>query len=205
MDDGARVHLRLAAAVIPRRGRDEGDDEAVSTISEAISTFFERHDWPVDHFDDVEGELGGDSDTSPDRVSIASVTGEHGSWPLVVAIVGIEAQYLVVHSIVPVVAPPGERGGVLELLARMNDGLVDGCFELNFDDGTVRLRSAIPLRSLALLDVETLTNLVGDVVTSNVSTADRFIPALKAVIDNGLAPGIALAAIQAGLDPTTMT
>jgi len=179
----------------------------VSTISEAISTFFARHDWPVDHFDDVDGELGelgGESDTSPDRVSITSVKGANGTWPLVVAIVGFEKQYLVVHSIVPPVAPHGDEVRVLELLARMNDGLVDGCFELNFDDGTIRLRSAVPLRSLALLDVETLTNLVGDVVTSNVSVADRFIPALEAVIDNAVAPAIAVAAAEAGLDPTTM-
>ena len=176
----------------------------MSAISEAISAFFERHEWPVDHFDDVDGELGVESDTSPDRVSITSVNGDNGTWPLVVAIVGVEAPYLVVHSIVPPVAPHGDEVRVLELLARMNDGLVDGCFELNFDDGTIRLRSAIPLRSLALLDVETLTNLVGDVVTANVATADRFIPALEAVIDGGLAPAIAVAAVEAGLDPTAM-
>jgi len=176
----------------------------VSPISDAISAFFERHAWPVDHFDDVAGELGGEADTAPDRVSITSFKGDHGTWPLVVAIVGVEAPYLVVHSIVPPVAPNGDEVSVLELLARMNDGLVDGCFELNFDDGTIRLRSAIPLRALALLDVETLTNLVGNVVTSNVATADRFIPALEAVIDHGVAPAIAVAAVEAGLDPTTM-
>jgi len=176
----------------------------VSPISEAVSAFFERHAWPVDHFDDVAGELGGEADTAPDRVSITSFKGDHGTWPLVVAIVGVEAPYLVVHSIVPPVAPNGDEVSVLELLARMNDGLVDGCFELNFDDGTIRLRSAIPLRALALLDVETLTNLVGNVVTSNVATADRFIPALEAVIDHGVAPAIAVAAVEAGLDPTTM-
>lgn len=176
----------------------------MSTISEAISAFFARHDWPVDHFDDVAGELGGEADTAPDRVSITSVKGDHGTWPLVVAIVGVEAPYLVVHSIVPPIAPHGDEVSVLELLARMNDGLVDGCFELNFDDGTIRLRSAVPLQSLALLDVETLTNLVGNIVTSNVATADRFIPALEAVIDDGLAPAIAVAGVQAGLDPTSM-
>lgn len=176
----------------------------MSPISDAISAFFERHAWPVDHFDDVAGELGGEADTAPDRVSITSFKGDHGTWPLVVAIVGVEAPYLVVHSIVPPVAPNGDEVSVLELLARMNDGLVDGCFELNFDDGTIRLRSAIPLRALALLDVETLTNLVGNVVTSNLTTADRFIPALEAVIDHGVAPAIAVAAVEAGLDPTTM-
>lgn len=175
----------------------------MSPVSEAIAAFFERHNWPVDHFDDVAGELGGESDTAPDRVSITSFKGDNGTWPLVVAIVGVEVPYLVVHSIVPPVAPMGDEVSVLELLARMNDGLVDGCFELNFDDGTIRLRSSVPLRSLGLLDVETLTNLVGNLVTSNVATADRFIPALNAVIDHAVAPAIAVAAVEAGLDPTS--
>ena len=176
----------------------------MSPIAEAIAAFFARHDWPVDHFDDVAGELGGEADTAPDRVSITSFKGDHGTWPLVVAIVGDEVPYLVVHSIVPPVAPLGDEVAVLEVLTRMNDGLVDGCFELNFDDGTIRMRSSVPLLSLVLVDVETLTNLVGNLVTSNVATADRFIPALVAVIDHGVAPAIAVAAAEMGLDPTSM-
>ncbi len=168
----------------------------MSGIADAIAAFFARHDWPVDHLDD-------DSpyDLAADRVSITSVNGQHGTWPLVVSVVGIDLSYLVVHSIVPPIAPAGDEVAVLELLTRMNDGLVDGCFELNFDDGTIRLRSAVPLRSLTLLDTETLTNFVGDVITANITTADRFIPALEAVIDRGMAPAIAVAMVEAGLDP----
>jgi hypothetical protein len=173
----------------------------VSAILQAVAAFFERHDWPVDHFDDDDGALGTDTDTGPDRVTITSVSGQHGTWPLVVAVVGVDLSHLVVHSIVPPVAPAGDEVAVLELLTRMNDGLVDGCFELDFDDGTIRLRSSVPLRSLAALDVLTLTNLVGEVVTANAATADRFIPALEAVIDHAVAPAIAVASVEAGLDP----
>jgi hypothetical protein len=174
----------------------------MSAIAEAVAAFFERHEWPVDHLDtDTDSSLADDSGLGPERVSITSVHGEHGTWPLLVAIVGEERAYLVVQSIVPPEAPAGDEVAVLELLTRMNDGLVDGCFELNFDDGTIRLRSAIPLRSLGALDVETLTNLVGDLITGNVTTADRFIPALEAVIDHGLAPAIAVASVEAGIDP----
>jgi len=168
----------------------------MSAIADAIAAFFERYDWPVDHLDD-----DGDPELGPERVSVTSVKGEHGTWPLLVAVVGEELAYLVVQSIVPPEAPTGDEVAVLELLTRMNDGLVDGCFELNFDDGTIRLRSSIPLHSLGALDVETLTNLVGDLVTGNVTTADRFIPAMEAVIDFGLPPAIAVASVEAGLDP----
>lgn len=173
----------------------------MSAIAEAVAAFFERHDWPVDHLDADDSDNADDSGLGPERVSITSVKGEHGTWPLLVAIVGEELSYLVVQSVVPPEAPNGDEVAVLELLTRMNDGLVDGCFELNFDDGTIRLRSAVPLHSLGALDVETLTNLVGDLVTGNVTTADRFIPALEAVIDHGVAPAIAVACVEAGLDP----
>ncbi len=172
------------------------------TIVAAIAAFFERHDWPIDHFGEDDGALGAAVDTAADRVTITSVKGQHGTWPLVVSVVGADLSYLVVHSIVPPVAPFGDEVSVLELLTRMNDGLVDGCFELNFDDGTIRFRSAVPIRSLAMLDTDTLTNFVGDVITANVTTADRFIPALEAVIDHGMAPTIAVAKVEAGLDPT---
>ena len=101
----------------------------MSAIAEAVAAFFERHDWPVDHLDADDSDNADDSGLGPERVSITSVKGEHGTWPLLVAIVGEELSYLVVQSVVPPEAPNGDEVAVLELLTRMNDGLVDGCFE----------------------------------------------------------------------------
>lgn len=159
-------------------------------VAAAIVTYFERNDWPVDHIDD--DDLVG--------LSITSINGEHGTWPLVVGVIG-DPGYLVVQSIVPPVAPQGDEVSVLELLTRINDGLVAGCFELNFDDGSIRLRSSAPVDSLAAVAHETLVEFVADVVAANVITADRYIPAIDAVIDHHVAPGIAVAAVEAGIDP----
>jgi hypothetical protein len=169
----------------------------VSRIVEAIATFFERHEWPVqqldaDHLDD---------ETVPGDISVTSVRGEHGTWPLVVGVVGDGPAYLVVQSIVPPVAPQGDEVAVLELITRLNDGLVAGCWELNFDDGTIRLRSSVPVSALAEVGTDVLVDLIDDLVTGNVIAADRFIPALEATIEHRLAPAIAIAAVEAGLDP----
>jgi len=161
----------------------------VSSILDAIAAFFERNDWPVDHLDDFDG------------LSITSVKGDHGSWPLVVGVVGYDPEYLIVQSVVPPIAPAGDEVSTLELLTRLNDGLVAGCFELNFDDGTIRLRSSIPIGALADADPAMLVELVDELVTANVVAADRFIPAIEAVIDGGVAPAIAVALVEAGLDP----
>jgi hypothetical protein len=168
----------------------------VRPVLAAVDAFFARHDWPVERLDDGDGDLA--------DVSVTSVSGEHGTWPLVVTVVGFDPEYLVVQSIVPAVAPEGDEVRVLELLTRMNDGLVEGCFELNFDDGTVRLRSSAPVSALVDVDADTLVDFVGDVVTGNVLAADRFIPALDAVISGAVAPAIAVAAVEAGFDPVDL-
>ncbi len=166
----------------------------------AIAAYFAQRDWAVEHVDpdDPDGEV-----PEAGSVSVTSVKGVNGVWPLVVGLVGDHPPYLIVQSIVPPIATAGDEVGVLELLARLNDGLVAGCWELNFDDGTIRLRSSVPVGSLAGVDHQVLVNLVDDVVTANVVAADRFIPALEAIIDHRVAPAIAVAAVDAGLDPTT--
>lgn len=160
-------------------------------ITDAIAAFFDRNGWSVEPLDII------------DDAWVASVSGEHGTWPLVIALVGFDPQYLVVQSVVPPVAPDGDEVRVLELLTRINDGLVAGCFELNFDDGTIRLRSSVPVSALADVEHDVLVDFVTDVVTANVLTADKFVPALEAVIDHDVAPGIAVSAIDAGIDPLT--
>jgi hypothetical protein len=89
----------------------------------------------------------------------------------------------------------------MEVLTRLNDGLVNGCLELNFDDGSIRLRSSMPVRSLASVGTPVLTDVVEELVIANVETADWVLPAVRAVVRDAIAPSLAVAAIESGVAP----
>ncbi len=174
-----------------------------SALAAAIAEFFETNEWPISKFnDDVDPAFTGE-DT--ENVSITSVRGDNGTWPVVVALVGDGPTHLVVQSILPPSAPQGNEVPTLELVARLNDGLVDGCFEMDFDDGAIRLRSSVPVLWLAGVAHDKLVALVDETVTNNVIAADHFIPAFVAVIEHGVAPGIAVVAVENDLDPTSLS
>ncbi len=182
--------------------------EATIEIATAIAAFFARRDWPVSRFNDDTDSAASDRaysdvDRDTENVSITSVKGVNGAWPVVVALVGPGPSHLVVQSIIPCTAPLGAEVPVIELLARLNDGLVDGCFELNLDDGTIRLRSSVPVMWLAGIGADRIEQLVDVLVTNNVMVADRLLPAFAAVIEHGIAPGLAVVAVEADLDPLT--
>ena len=164
----------------------------------AVEAFLHHNDWPYERLadDDPDIEIG---DTP---VFLTSVRSDDEVWPVVIAVAGDGPTHLVVQSIVPAVAPPGGEVPLMEVLTRLNDGLVNGCFELNFDDGTIRLRSSMPIRSLAALDASVLEAVVEELVIANVETADWALPAIRSVRDGVLAPALAVAAVENGLDPT---
>jgi hypothetical protein len=164
---------------------------------EAVEAFLTRSDWPHERLagDDPDLEVG---DTP---VFLTSVRSNDESWPVLIVVAGDGPTHLVVQSVLPVVVPGGAEVPAMEVLTRLNDGLVNGCLELNFDDGTIRLRSSIPIRSLAAVADDVLTDVVEELVIGNVETADWLLPALRAVVNDGVAPGIAVTALEAGVAP----
>lgn len=169
-----------------------------AAFAEAVEAFLTHNDWPFERISDDDPDLAvGDS-----HVFLTSVKNDDDTWPVVIAVAGEGPTHLVVQSILPVTAPTGAEVPAMEVLTRLNDGLVDGCLELNFDDGTIRLRSSMPVRSLAAVDATVLGEVVDELVVANVEIADWLLPAIRAVVDGGIAPGLAVAALEAGVDPS---
>ena len=56
-----------------------------------------------------------------------------------------ETDVLLFYSVLPGVVPERRRRHVAELLTRINHGLTMGCFELDYDDGEVRSKIALPV------------------------------------------------------------
>lgn len=82
------------------------------------------------------------------------------------------------------------RGAVYELLARVNETLWLGHFDMTSDDGTVMFRHTVLLRGLRGASVEQLE----DLVDAAVGECERFYPALQMVVWGGRPVAEALAA-----------
>ena len=105
--------------------------------------------------------------------------GDYGQWRCV-AIAREEAEQLVVYSIVTDRATPDRMPTMAELMARANKSLVMGNFELDYDTGEVRFKTALDVEGSELTQA-----LVGQLVQANLVTIDVHLPAIMAVMLGG--------------------
>ncbi len=148
-------------------------------IFDAVTTFLQDDDWPIHR-------IG--------RELAYSVTfeGENGEWSCIAQVVEEENLFLF-YSACPLEAPPDRRAAVVELLSRINFNLKAGDFEMDFADGNIRFRT--------YLDVTGHTPgplLINQVVYANVLTMDKYLPAIRAVIQEGVSPAEAVASLTGG-------
>jgi hypothetical protein len=167
------------------------------SVVDAVEAFLTGADWPFERLASDDPDL----DVGDTPVFLTSVRSDEETWPVLIVVSGDGPTHLVVQSVLPVVVPSGEEVPAMEVLTRLNDGLVNGCLELNFDDGSMRLRSSMPIRSLADVGAAVLTQVVEELVIANVETADWVLPAIRAVVRDAIAPSLAVAAIEAGVEP----
>lgn len=100
--------------------------------------------------------------------------GPNGTW-LLVGQAYPELGVAALYAVFPGPVPTPRREAVAVLLTRINHGLVIGTFELDLDDGEVRFRTQMPVSGAPGPDeLRPLTAIA-------FGTADRFVPAIKAV------------------------
>lgn len=90
----------------------------------------------------------------------------------------------ILASRLPLHAPPARRVACAELFARINARLGFGHFELDFSDGQLAYRTAIPIAKRGRLP----RDLVGHVLQGHHVLVDQFVPAISAVLFAGVAP-----------------
>jgi hypothetical protein len=102
-----------------------------------------------------------------------------------------ETEQFVFYSVGPVPVPPGKRQAMAELLTRINSGLVLGSFEMDFDDGEVRFKTAIDVE-----DAELTPALLRGVIYGNVFPMDVYLPAILSLVYSETTPLQALALVN---------
>jgi hypothetical protein len=122
-------------------------------------------------------------------------SGENGHWPCYAQARDAQQQ-IVVYSICPLRVSEEKRPTMAEFITRANYGLVIGNFEMDYEDGELRYKT-----SLDFEDAEVTTELLRHIVYANVTTLDRYLPGILAVLAGGQTPEAAVLAIDEAKEP----
>lgn len=112
-----------------------------------------------------------------------------------------EVERFVFYAVAPVPAPLDQADPVMRYITRINAGLSVGNFELDLDDGGVRMKTAVAV------DAEHLTDQVIErQVATAITAMDHFLPGLLRVAFGDSDPDVeALAAVSFGSEaPSTV-
>lgn len=151
--------------------------EAPGPLLASLLDFFEADGWPYD--------------VVPSQAVLRlPFAGEAGQWQCFAQAREAEAQF-VFYSVYPVLVPPARRPAMAELLTRINYGLVLGNFELDYADGEVRFKTSLDVEGTTLAPP-----LIRSCVYANVLMLNLYLPALVALLDEGIEPAAALARIE---------
>lgn len=150
-----------------------GKERGVSRILESVEQFLDGDDWKYQRVDGRSALRFG-------------VSGEHGKLDCL-AIADDSRDLLRFYSILPVMAPEPQRHLIAELVTRINYSLLVGNFELDMSDGEIRYKTTADFEN-----VDVSLSVVKNVIYWNISTADRYLPAVMKVLYANLSPETAL-------------
>lgn len=131
-------------------------------LFDQICAYFEENQWV---FDRLEGR----------EVLRMGFQGEVGKWTCF-AQAREKQQQFVFYSRPDFQVPENLRGAMAEFVTRANYGVILGNFELDFNDGELRYKTAIDIEGGELLP-QFIRNLVG----TNITMMDRHLMALQSV------------------------
>ena len=139
-------------------------------IYNSLLGFLRDDGWPIH-------EIG-------DGITISTAfEGESGGWVCVAQAVE-DAGVLIFYSILPVETPPERRDLVAAFLCYASYGVPMGNFEISHEDGDVRFKTAISVVEMPpqVLEGPVLTQLIKNMVYTNVLTMEEHIEVIQAVI-----------------------
>ncbi|NJK69602.1 MAG: YbjN domain-containing protein [Microcoleus sp. SU_5_3] len=151
-------------------------DRNINMLEEII-LFFTKDDWS---FTKIQGE----------SVLQTAFQGKNGKWNCY-AKVREEQQQFVFYSICPINAPENKRLAIAEFITRANYGTIIGNFELDYTDGEIRYKTSIDVEGSNLT-----FPLIKQLVYTNVTMMDEYLPGIVAAIDGDVEPKDAIRSIE---------
>lgn len=155
----------------------EAAEEIQPSIYQAVIHFFTEDDWS---FTKLQGE----------PILQMAFQGENGRWTCY-AKAKDEKQQFIFYSFCPIAIPEDKRPVIAEFLTRANYGMTIGNFELDFTDGEIRYKTSIDVEGDQLTYA-----LIKTLAYTNVSMMDEYLPGIRAVLENDIAPSDAIAEIE---------
>lgn len=116
--------------------------------------------------------------------------GRSSSWQCL-CIVDEEKGFVRFYSILPAVVDEPLRATIAEFVTRANYGLPIGNFEMDWSDGEVRYKTSIDIEG-----GELTAKMVENLLMSNLTTTDRYLPGLMRVLYGDKEPAEAVTEIE---------
>ena len=154
----------------------------MGALTDIVKGYFEANEWEYEQNPDHDGMF------------IAGVETDSGDFEVLVVAEEADKQ-LTCFCICPDEVPEDRRNDVAEYIIRVNNNLMMGVFDMDFDDGDVRVRS-----SINFADMQPTTDAVALLLHGAISSADVYYPGLQAVIDGEATPEDALDDVLADLE-----
>jgi hypothetical protein len=151
--------------------------ESKQPIFQAIINFFTEDDWSFQKI-------------ASDPALRLVFQGDNGKW-YCYAKAREEQQQFVFYSICPVNVPENKRIAIAEFINRANYGTVIGNFELDYTDGEIRYKTSIDVEGSNLT-----FPLIKQLVYTNVTMMDEYLPGILSVIEGDVEPKDAIAKIE---------
>jgi hypothetical protein len=149
----------------------------VAQLFAAVTQFFEEDGWPYEQLEEA-------------PVLVMECEGENGHWHCLAEVREEAAQFLF-YSLCPYDIPDEALLPIEQFINRANFGLIIGNFEIDTDEGDMRYKTSIDV-SGSQLDMA----LIHHLVYANVISMDRYLPGIRAVIEDGLSAEEAIALVE---------
>ncbi len=144
---------------------------------DAVVSFFKQDEWT---FRQIEGQT----------VLQLAYEGEHGRWTCYAHILEERAQF-VFYSVFGIRAPEAKRAVMSELITRANYGILIGNLEMDWSDGEIRYKTSLDVEGDCLSPA-----LLEQLVYANVLMTDRYLPGIRAAVEDQVSPVEALEAVE---------
>lgn len=140
-----------------------------------VKTYFNNRDWQF---------------TQPNNKNtfFLGFGGQHGTFQTILDLPNTDS--MTFFSIYGSNIPEDKRIEILILINLINNDRFLGNFEMNPESGELRYKTCLSLKNIELSD-----HILDEIIITNITTMDKFIPAIKDVLFNNISPEAAYAPI----------